>query len=118
LLKTGAWSSLVATAWPPPERDGLPMLGRPSLWKPAFGRRLALLTSEAVDSLHIHELAVTVQISFGQLGLLTNPAVLIIIGVVFAAVFVGVVLPAVWSRKKTRRTSALDVLDRILPWKR
>jgi hypothetical protein len=30
----------------------------------------------------------------------------------------GVIFPAVRSRKKTRRTAALDVLDRILWWRR
>src|SRR5690348_15698358 len=30
----------------------------------------------------------------------------------------GVIFPAVWSRNKTRRTAALDVLDGILRWRR
>ncbi|WP_280876328.1 hypothetical protein [Streptomyces pseudovenezuelae] len=33
---------------------------------------------------------------------------------VFAAVYVGVVLPAVWSRRPTRRSVALKVLVRLL----
>ncbi|MGW3283087.1 hypothetical protein ACWDR3_00405 [Streptomyces sp. NPDC001002] len=33
---------------------------------------------------------------------------------VFAAVYVGVVLPAVWSRKSTRRSAALKVLVQLL----
>ncbi|MEV0634374.1 hypothetical protein AB0I77_05235 [Streptomyces sp. NPDC050619] len=34
--------------------------------------------------------------------------------VVFAALYGGVVLPAVWSRKPVRRHAALKVLTRIL----
>ncbi|KOV90519.1 MULTISPECIES: hypothetical protein [unclassified Streptomyces] len=33
---------------------------------------------------------------------------------VFLAVYAGVVLPAVWSRRPARRTAALRVLDRLL----
>ena len=45
-------------------------------------------------------------------------AALLIVGLVIILVIGGVVLPAVWSGKKTRRTAALDVLDRILRWRR
>ncbi|WP_369170716.1 hypothetical protein AB5J49_24290 [Streptomyces sp. R28] len=38
---------------------------------------------------------------------------LIAVGV-FAALYAGVVLPAVWSRKSTRRQAALKVLTQIL----
>jgi hypothetical protein len=31
---------------------------------------------------------------------------------------VGVIFPAVWAGKKTRRTAALDVLDWSLRWRR
>jgi hypothetical protein len=51
-------------------------------------------------------------------NLLRNQAVLVILGLVIIVVIGGVVLPAVWSGKKTRRSAALDVLDRILRWKR
>ncbi|WP_369168980.1 hypothetical protein AB5J49_14115 [Streptomyces sp. R28] len=34
--------------------------------------------------------------------------------VVFLAVYVGVVLPAVWSRRPARRTAALKVLTQLL----
>ena len=51
-------------------------------------------------------------------GLLRNQAVLLIVGLVTILVIGGVVLPAVWSGKKARRTAALDVLDRILRWRR
>jgi hypothetical protein len=37
---------------------------------------------------------------------------------VIVLVIGGVIFPAVWSRKKARRTAALDVLDRILRWRR
>ncbi|WP_167407390.1 hypothetical protein [Streptomyces swartbergensis] len=33
---------------------------------------------------------------------------------VFLAVYVGVVLPAVWSRRPARRTAALKVLTQLL----
>ncbi|MEV5876735.1 hypothetical protein AB0L75_21365 [Streptomyces sp. NPDC052101] len=33
---------------------------------------------------------------------------------VFLAVYAGVVLPAVWSRRPARRTAALTVLTRLL----
>jgi hypothetical protein len=51
-------------------------------------------------------------------GLMRNQAVLLIVGLVIILVIGGVVLPAVWSGKKARRTAALDVLDRILRWRR
>jgi hypothetical protein len=51
-------------------------------------------------------------------GLMRNQAVLLIVGLVIILVIGGVVFPAVWSRKKARRTAALDVLDRFLRWKR
>ena len=35
-------------------------------------------------------------------------------GVLPLLLILGVIYPAVWSRKKMRRTAALDVLDRIL----
>lgn len=34
--------------------------------------------------------------------------------VIAAAVYVGVVLPAVWSKSQERRTAAIRVLDRLL----
>ena len=58
------------------------------------------------------------QVSNGLPGLLRNQAVLVILGLVIVLVIGGVIFPAVWSSKKTRRTAALDVLDRILRWKR
>jgi hypothetical protein len=51
-------------------------------------------------------------------GLMRNQAMLLIVGLVIILVIGGVVFPAVWSGKKVRRTAALDVLDRILRWRR
>ena len=58
------------------------------------------------------------QVSNNLSGLLRNQAVLLILGLVIVAMIGGVIFPAVWSGKKTRRTAALDVLDRLLRWKR
>jgi FtsZ-interacting cell division protein ZipA len=44
--------------------------------------------------------------------------VLVILILVIVLVIGGVIFPAVWSSKKTRRTAALDVLDRLLRWRR
>ena len=64
---------------------------------------------------HLYELSVISQVSN---GLMRNQAVLLIVGLVIILVIGGVVFPAVWSGKKVRRTAALDVLDRILRWRR
>jgi len=58
------------------------------------------------------------QVGRGFSGLVRNQAVLVILILVIVLVIGGVIFPAVWSRKKTRRTAALDVLDRILRWRR
>ena len=58
------------------------------------------------------------QVSNSLPGLLNNQAVLVIIVLVIVLVIGGVIFPAVWSRKRTRRTAALAVLDRLLRWKR
>jgi hypothetical protein len=50
--------------------------------------------------------------------LLSNQAALMILGLVVVLAASGVIMPAVWSSKKTRRTAALDVLDRLLRWRR
>ena len=63
----------------------------------------------------LYELSVISQVSN---GLMRNQAVLLIVGLVIILVIGGVILPAVWSGKKARRTAALDVLDRILRWRR
>jgi hypothetical protein len=63
----------------------------------------------------LYELSLISQVSN---GLVRNQAVLLIVGLVIILVIGGVVLPAVWSGKKARRTAALDVLDRILRWRR
>jgi hypothetical protein len=50
-------------------------------------------------------------------GLAGNQVVLLILGLLLVLVIGGVIFPAVWSGK-TRRTTALDGLDRILRWRR
>jgi hypothetical protein len=62
----------------------------------------------------LYELSVISQVN----DVLRNHGALLILGLVVALVIGGVIFPAVWSRKKTRRTAALDVLDRILRWRR
>ena len=49
---------------------------------------------------------------------LRNHVALLILVLVIIVVIGGVMLPAVWSSKRTRRTAALAVLDRILRWRR
>jgi hypothetical protein len=71
--------------------------------------------TEAGGCRHLYELSVISQVSN---DLMRNQAVLLIVGLVIILVIGGVVLPAVWSGKKARRTAALDVLDRILRWRR
>jgi hypothetical protein len=51
-------------------------------------------------------------------ALARNQPVLLILGLVILLVLGGVIFPAVWSSKRTRRTAALNVLDRILRWRR
>lgn len=80
--------------------------------------RGCICNSEAGSFRRIYELSMMSQVSSGLSGLLRNEAVLVIVGLVVFLVIGGVVLPAVWSRKKTRRTAALDVLDRLVRWKR
>ena len=70
---------------------------------------------EAGGSRKFCELSMMAQVSN---GLMRNQAVLLIVGLVIILVIGGVVLPAVWSGKKARRTAALDVLDRVLRWRR
>jgi threonine/homoserine/homoserine lactone efflux protein len=62
----------------------------------------------------LYGLSVISQVS----NVLRNHAALVIIALVVVLVIGGVIFPAVWSGKKTRRTAALDVLDRILRWRR
>ena len=69
---------------------------------------------EAGGCRKLYELSVISQVS----NVLRNHGALLIIGLVIALVIGGVIFPAVWSRRKTRRTAALDVLDRILRWRR
>ena len=76
--------------------------------------RGCICNGEAGGSRQVYRLSVMAQVSNSLPGLLRNQAVLVIL----ALVIVLVIFPAVWSGKKTRRTAALDVLDRLLRWKR
>jgi hypothetical protein len=62
----------------------------------------------------LNELSVISQVS----NVLRNHAALLILVLVIILVIGGVIFPAVWSSKRTRRTAALAVLDRILRWRR
>jgi hypothetical protein len=73
---------------------------------------------EAGRPRQLYELSMMAQVSNGISGVPRNQVVLLIIGLVIILVIGGVIFPAVWSSKKTRRTAALDVLDRILRWRR
>ena len=81
--------------------------GRPHVLTSVRG---CICNSEAGGSRRIYELSMMAQVSN---GLVRNQALLVILGLVVVLVIGGGDLPAVWSGKKTRRTAALDVLDRI-----
>jgi hypothetical protein len=80
--------------------------------------RGCICNGEAGGSRQFCELSMMAQVSNSLPGLLRNQAVLLILALVIVLVSAGVIFPAVWSGKKTRRTAALDVLDRLLRWKR
>ena len=77
-----------------------------------------ICNGEAGGSRQIYELSIMAQVSNGLSGLLRSQGVLLVLVLLIVLVIVGVMYPAVWSRRRTRRTAALDVLDRLLPWKR
>lgn len=80
--------------------------------------RGCICNSEAGPGRQLYELSVMSQVSNGFSGLMRSQLVLLIVGLTVVLVVAGVILPAVWSGKKTRRTAALDVLDRLLRWRR
>ena len=80
--------------------------------------RGCICNGEAGGSRQVYRLSVIAQASRDIPDLLRNQAVLVILILVIVLVIGGVIFPAVWSSKKTRRTAALDVLDRLLRWKR
>ena len=51
-------------------------------------------------------------------GLLREPGGAADPRLIIVLVIGGAIFPAVWSRRRTRRTAALDVLDRLLRWRR
>ena len=80
--------------------------------------RGCICDGEAGSPRRIYDLTLMAQVSRDIPGLMRNQAALLILVLVIILVSGGVVLPAVWSSKKTRRTAALDVLDRLLRWRR
>jgi hypothetical protein len=80
--------------------------------------RGCICAREAGGSRQVYRLSVIAQVSRDIPGLLRSQAALLILLLVIILVTGGVILPAVWSSKKTRRTAALDVLDRLLRWRR
>lgn len=58
------------------------------------------------------------QASHGLLRYQAALLILVILGLGVVLVIAGVIFAAVFSDKRTRRTAALAVLDRILRWKR
>ena len=80
--------------------------------------RGCICNGEAGGSRQFYELSMMTQVSNSLPGLLRNQPVLLILALVIVLVIAVVIIPAIWSGKKTRRTAALDVLDRILRWKR
>jgi hypothetical protein len=69
-------------------------------------------------SRRLFRLSVIAQVSRDIPSLMRSQAALLTVGLLVAVVIGGVIFPAVWSSKKTRRTAALDVLDRLLRWRR
>jgi hypothetical protein len=80
--------------------------------------RGCICTREVGGSRQVYRLSVIAQASRDIPDLLRSQAVLVILILVIILVIAGVIFPAVWSGKKTRRAAALDVLDRLLRWKR
>ena len=75
-------------------------------------------SGEAGGFRQLCELSVIAQVNNGFSGLVRSQVALLILGLLAVLVVGGVIMPAVWSNKKTRRTAALDVLDRLLRWRR
>ncbi len=80
--------------------------------------RGCICAREVEGSRQVYRLSAIAQVSRDIPGLLRNQEVLLILGLLAVLVIAVVIFPAVWSSKKTRRTAALDVLDRLLRWRR
>lgn len=80
--------------------------------------RGCVCTGEVESSRLVYRLSVFAQVTRDIPGLLRNQEVLLILGLLAILVIAVVIFPAVWSSKKTHRTAALDVLDRLLRWRR
>ena len=80
--------------------------------------RGCICNGEGGGGRQLYELSVMSQVSSGFSGLVRSQATMLILGLLVVLVVAAVILPAVWSRKRARRTAALDVLDRLLRWRR
>jgi hypothetical protein len=80
--------------------------------------RGCICDGEAGSPRRVYDLTLMAQVSRDIPGLMRNQAALLIFGLLIVLVVGGVIFPAIWSSKKTRRTAALEVLDRILRWRR
>jgi hypothetical protein len=80
--------------------------------------RGCICAREVGGSRQVYQFSVITQVSRDIPGLLRSQPALLILGLLIVFVAGGVIMPAVWSSKKTRRTAALDVLDRLLRWRR
>lgn len=79
--------------------------------------RGCICNSEAAGVRQLYEVSMMSQVNYGFSGLMRSQAALLILGLLVVLMVGGVIMPAVWSSKKARRTAALDVLDRILRWR-
>jgi hypothetical protein len=73
--------------------------------------RGCICNSEAARVRQLYEVSMMSQVNYGFSGLMRSQAALLILVVLMVG---GVIMPAVWSSKKARRTAALDVLDRVI----
>ena len=80
--------------------------------------RGCICDGEAAKFRRGYDLTLMAQLSRDIPGLMRNQAALLLLGLLIVLVIGGVIFHAVWSSKKTRRTAALDVLDRLLRWRR
>ena len=80
--------------------------------------RGCICDGEAESARRVYDLTLMAQVGRDIPGLLRSQAALLILVLAIVLVAGGVIWPAVWSGKKTRRTAALDVLDRLLRWRR
>jgi hypothetical protein len=80
--------------------------------------RGCLSASEAEGIRQVCRFSASAQISEGISGIARNPLAVAATVLLLVLIIGGVLFPAIWSRKEERRTAALAVLDRLLPWRR